>query len=72
MDCADEYQRLLLIKQILWATGLTLVISQFWPFVQHWAQQEDAESNIGSASFPLTVIWFLFVALCGLVIRRRG
>jgi len=62
----DEYLRMRMIRQILWATGLTLTATTLWGFL------EDA----GLPHLPMfyvAVVWFagLGIGGCGMNLRDR-
>lgn len=48
----DEYLRMLQIRALLWATGITLVVTTAWGFLETYA---------GVQHFPL---YFVFVLFC--------
>jgi hypothetical protein len=58
----DEYLRTRMIRQILWATGITLAITTMWGFM------EDA----GLPHIPMfyvAVLWFAGLGVTGCIVR---
>jgi hypothetical protein len=62
----DEYQRFLLVKQILIATGLTLVIATIWGFLENFDQVSDVPA------YYVTILWFAMLGVGGAVARIRA
>ena len=61
-DEQDEYLRMRMIRQILWATGITLAITTMWGFM------EDA----GLPHIPMfyvAVLWFAGLGVTGCIVR---
>lgn len=54
---ADEYQRLLLVRQILIASGFALTIATIWGFLENFGMVEHVEA------FYITVLWFFGVGI---------
>lgn len=65
VECDDEYQRLLLVKQVLLATGATLAITTCWQFLEVYDVVADGPQWIG-------VIWFAMFGLATPVVRWRA
>jgi len=58
----DEYLRLRMVRQILWATGLTLAATTLWGFL------EDA----GLPHLPMfyvSVVWFAGLGIAGCIVN---
>lgn len=64
-ECDDEYQRLLLVKQVLLATGVTLVVTTFWQFLQVFDVTAQGPQWIG-------VIWLTLFGIAAPVVRLRA
>ena len=65
----DEYLRLMLVKQILFATGFCLTIMTVWEFLQNY----DLVSN-DTHGFGATFVWFIGLgigAILNAFIMRR-
>jgi hypothetical protein len=64
-ECDDEYQRLLLTKQVLLGTAATLVVATCWQFLQVYDVLTEGPQWIG-------VIWFAMFGLAAPVVRWRA
>jgi hypothetical protein len=57
----DEYVRMLMVRQILWASGLTLSLATIWGFLDNFGLVGHADG------YWLLVIWFIGLGLGGIV-----
>jgi hypothetical protein len=60
----DEFQRMVVVRAMLWGIGLTLAITTVWGFIETFAN---------APHFPLYLVFPLFTSLFGLAqtpIRR--
>jgi uncharacterized membrane protein len=57
----DEYVRMLMVRQILWASGLTLSLATIWGFLDNFRLVGHADG------YWLIAIWFAGLGLGGLV-----
>jgi hypothetical protein len=64
-ETEDEYQRLLLVKQVLLATALTLGITTFWQFLVVYDVTADGPQWIG-------VIWLALFGFAAPLVRLRA
>ena len=60
----DEYVRMLMVRQILWASGLTLSFATAWGFLDNFGLVGHADG------YWLIVLWFAGLGLGGLVNKR--
>jgi len=65
MECDDEYQRLLLVKTTLVATGATLGITTFWQFLAVYDVLAEGPNWFG-------VIWLAMWGLATPIVRWRA
>ena len=65
MECDDEYQRLLLVKTTLLATGATLGITTFWQFLAVYDVLAEGPNWFG-------VIWLAMWGLATPIVRWRA
>ncbi len=65
VEADDEYQRLLLVKQTLLATALTLAIVTVWQFLQVFDVLETGPQWVGA-------IWFAMWGLAAPAVRWRA
>lgn len=65
VEADDEYQRLLLVKQTLLATALTLAIVTVWQFLQVFDVIDTGPQWVGA-------IWFAMWGLAAPVVRWRA
>ena len=65
VECDDEYQRFLLVKQMLWATAATLVITTVWNFL-------EAYKVVSTGPQWIAVIWFAMFAFTAPIARWRA
>ncbi|MEO1046600.1 MAG: hypothetical protein AAFX04_14270 [Pseudomonadota bacterium] len=65
IECDDEYQRLLIAKQVLMATAFTLVIATVWQFLKVYDVLEAGPQWIG-------VIWLAMFGLAAPFARWRA
>jgi len=65
VECDDEYQRLLLVKQVLLATGATLAITTCWEFLRVYDVLADGPRWTG-------VIWLGMFGLAAPIVRWRA
>jgi hypothetical protein len=63
IELEDEYLRMLMIRQLLIATGITLSLSAIWGFLEEFELVSHAEL------YWVAVIWFLALPIGGLVNR---
>lgn len=64
-ECDDEYQRLLLVKQTLLATAITLAISTVWQFLVVYDVIDTGLQWIGA-------IWFAMFGIAAPIVRRKA
>ena len=57
----DEYVRMLMVRQVLWASGLTLSIATAWGFLDNFGLVGHADG------YWLIAIWFAGLGLGGIV-----
>jgi hypothetical protein len=57
----DEYVRMLMVRQILWGSGLTLSIATIWGFLDNFRLVGHADG------YWLIAIWFAGLGLGGIV-----
>jgi hypothetical protein len=57
----DEYVRMLMVRQILWASGLTLSIATAWGFLDNFGLVGHADG------YWLIAIWFAGLGIGGIV-----
>ena len=57
----DEYVRMLMVRQVLWASGLTLSIATAWGFLDKFGLVGHADG------YWLIAIWFAGLGLGGIV-----
>ena len=57
----DEYLRMLMVRQTLWATGFALSVATIWGFLENFGLVEHIEA------FYIAVIWFLGLGLGSLM-----
>jgi len=65
VEADDEYQRLLLVKQTLLATALTLAVVTVWQFLQVFDVLETGPQWMGA-------IWFGMLGVAAPVVRWRA
>ena len=65
VECDDEYQRLLFVKQMLGATGATLVITTVWSFLNTY-------EVLAMGPQWIAVIWFAMFGFAGPIVRWRA
>jgi len=65
VECDDEYQRFLLVKQMLWATAATLVITTVWNFL-------NVYEVVSVGPQWIAVIWFAMFGFAGPIARWRA
>ena len=59
----DEYLRMLMVRQTLWASAFSLSIATVWGFLENFGQVEHVESYV------VAVLWFAGLGLGALVNR---
>lgn len=64
-ECDDEYQRMLFVRQTLWATALTLVIVTAWQFLEVYHVLQQGPQWIA-------VIWFAMFGAAAAIVRWRA
>lgn len=64
-ECDDEYQRLLLVKQVLFATAGTLAIVTFWQFLAVFDVIREGPEWVGA-------LWLAMFGLAAPVARWRA
>jgi len=57
----DEYVRMLMVRQILWASGLTLSVATVWSFLDNFRLVGHADG------YWLIAIWFIGLGIGGIV-----
>ena len=57
----DEYVRMLMVRQVLWASGLTLSIATAWGFLDNFGLVGHADG------YWLIAVWFAGLGLGGIV-----
>lgn len=57
----DEYVRVLMVRKILWASGLTLSVATIWGFLDNFRLVGHADG------YWLLVVWFFGLGLGGIV-----
>jgi hypothetical protein len=57
----DEYVRVLMVRKILWASGLTLSVATIWGFLDNFRLVGHADG------YWLLVVWFAGLGLGGIV-----
>jgi Na+-driven multidrug efflux pump len=57
----DEYVRMLMVRQILWASGLTLSVATIWGFLDNFGLVGHADG------YWLIALWFVGLGLGGIV-----
>lgn len=65
VECDDEYQRLLFVKQVLLATGITLAIATVWQFLNVYDVVATGPQWVG-------VIWFGMLGIAAPIVRWRA
>lgn len=65
VECDDEYQRLLFVKQVLLATGITLAIVTVWQFLNVYDVVATGPQWVG-------VIWFGMLGIAAPIVRWRA
>lgn len=60
---SDEYLRMLVIRQTLWASGITLSLATLWGFLESFGLAHHI------AAYYVSVIWFAGLGLGGLINR---
>ena len=66
VETADEYQRFLLVKQILIATALTLAIATVWGFLEGFGLADHVPA------YWATILWFAMIGVGGCIARWRA
>jgi hypothetical protein len=66
VETTDEYQRMLFVKQVLIATGLTMSIVTIWGFLQNFDQAPVVPG------FYAVVVWFAMFGVGGAIARFRA
>ena len=61
----DEFMRMMMVRQILFATGFCLSIMTVWEFLQNYDVLPD-----GTGGFGTTFVWFVGLAIGALVNAR--
>ena len=66
VETEDEYQRMLLVKQTLLGTGLTLAVATVWQFLINFdlASQPDG--------FGVAILWFIMWGVAAGIVRARA
>ncbi|MCL6251481.1 hypothetical protein M3P36_10565 [Altererythrobacter sp. KTW20L] len=64
-ECDDEYQRLLLVKQTLLATALTLAITTCWQYLVVYEVLTEGPAWVG-------VIWLAAFGIAAPIVRWRS
>jgi hypothetical protein len=63
VEMKDEYQKLLMVKQLFWATGLTLSTTTIWSFLESYAAVDRIPS------FFMTGFWLFALIPAGFLAR---
>lgn len=66
VETSDEYQRMLFVKQVLIATGLTLAIATIWGFLENFDQVGHLPG------FYVAILWFAMSGVGGAIARWRA
>ena len=66
VETTDEYQRMLFVKQVLIATGLTLAIATVWGFLENFDQVGHLPG------FYVAILWFAMSGVGGAIARWRA
>ena len=61
VETKDEFIRMLLVRQVLYATGITLSLATVWGFLEMYRLVEHVEA------FWIAVIWLFSFGLSGLI-----
>lgn len=64
-ECDDEYQRYLLVRQVLLGTAATLVITTFWQFLEVYGVLAEGPRWIGA-------IWLAMFGVAAPIVRWRA
>lgn len=64
-ECDDEYQRLLIVMQTLFATGVTLSITTIWQFLKVYDVLNEGPQWTG-------VIWLAMFGLAAPIVRWKA
>lgn len=57
----DEYVRMLMVRQTLWASGFALSVATIWGFLESF----DLVKHVDA--YSVAIVWFLGLALGGIV-----
>ncbi len=57
----DEYVRLLMVRQILWASGFTLSVATIWGFLDNFDLVGHADG------YYIVIVWFFGLGVGGIV-----
>ena len=57
----DEYVRLLMVRQILWASGFTLSVATIWGFLDNFELVGHADG------YYIVIVWFFGLGVGGIV-----
>ena len=57
----DEYVRMLMVRQILWASGVTLSFATVWGFLDNFGLVDHADG------YWLIMIWYIGLGIGGMV-----
>lgn len=66
VETEDEYQRMLLIKQTLLGTGLTLAVATVWQFLVNFDLAAEPQG------FGIAVLWFIMWGVAAGIVRVRA
>ena len=61
----DEFQRAMMVQQMLWGTGVTLVVATVWGFLENFGLVRHFEA------YWVAVVWFAAFGLARFVVRWR-
>lgn len=64
-ECDDEYQRYLLVKQVLLATGAMLAVTTLWQFLAVFGVVDTGPQWIG-------VVWLALFGIAAPIVRFRA
>jgi len=64
-ECDDEYQRMLLVKQVLLGTAITLMIVTFWQFLEVYEVLAEGPRWVG-------VLWLAMFGVAAPIARWRA
>lgn len=66
VETEDEYQRLLLVKQTLLGTALTLAVATVWQFLINFDLASQPQG------FGIAILWFIMWGVAAGIVRARA